>query len=370
MPAEVSVFSDSTILATTATLVAGLGGYLAREWQMRARPFPAILAIEGDFRRGSTVVTVPSEVTDALGRARWVTRLGPQATLDQVHKTWGEARELAEAGPALEAALAAAVEVCRAGDRSTLQRILARLLANRLAERLILYLIATDTVTAPECGEDETVVPVWSSHEHEGSVWIGFPEDSVNFGGRFDSNPLIRERCGRFVALIQRMDCDGLARVCDGLRSVLQGETVLANRVPAPLRRLLDENSFWEIRLYLANMGRHPLLVQRRARLLVTDRTGARFDEPCELVRVVRDDEGEIRARRVALGPLVLPAGEIAEFSFFTERPQREMENGQAFRVAFESGGAICRVVYDVETVGLFRRRTLSTPAVPFRNAA
>lgn len=370
MSADSFILSDPAILATLLSLLAALGGYFAREWQMRARPFSALTSVEGDFRRGSTIVEIPPELREHLRRARYITRLQPRDSLDNVFEAWREARELCTGGGALGERLEAAVAACEAGDPLPVSDALARLLSDGFAEKLILYLVVTEAVTVPEPDPAlEQQIPIYESAEHEGSVWINFPSGSVNFGRNFQRNPLIRVKSLRLVELIARMDCARIAEVCAAVRALVQQETTIAVQVEQPLRRILNANSYWETQVYLANMSRHPILVQRRATLHVTDSTGARFEEPCRLVRVLRDEGGAVTGRRDASGPLVVASGEAVEFSFFTERAQAQMDRGQAFREAFESGKASCRIVYDVESVGLFRRAQLATPAVGFHDA-
>ena len=85
---------DPAILAALVTLLAGGIGYLFREWQTRARPFTSVISVEGNFRRGGTVVAIPEVIVRALQNGHYLTKLGEQDTLDNVHTCVNEAKEI------------------------------------------------------------------------------------------------------------------------------------------------------------------------------------------------------------------------------------------------------------------------------------
>jgi hypothetical protein len=101
----------------------------------------------------------------------------------------------------------------------------------------------------------------------------------------------------------------------------------------------------------------------------VLDTSVAKFSEACELVLISKNQLGMVDNRRVATAPLVLSSGGADEIALFTKRTEAEMDNGGVFRAAFKSGNARCRVKFEIDTVGLVRRRKFTTPYARFASS-
>lgn len=361
---------EAALITATVTVLAGGAGYLFREYRNRAKPFTAVTKVGGNFRKGSSVIDVPEPLLDSLAGAFAINKLDSRDTLDEIYSSWKDARRVTDSGGDFIGTLTKIVDAAHREDREDVLRLLPKALGRGQYEKWVTLLLAKDAIDIPDrrAGLD-VEIPTWESDEHGGCVWIGFPGGTATtFGMGFESTPILRDKCLPVVELIEHLDYDGLASVFEQVETLMSDELTIAKDTFPLLDDILNEQSRWEVQLYVANLGRNPFLVKKNAVVRVEDETGASYTEGCHLVLLNTDDDGSL-TRTISDSPLVLGAEEDAKFAFFTNRVQRQMDRGGAFREAFESDEAQCSVKFSVEKAGFRRETSVETPWVPFTDA-
>lgn len=357
---------ESAIFAGIISIIAGVVGYFFREYRQRAKPFLAITRVAGEVRAAEELVDLPDTIVDPLKKAVLINRLNPIQRLDEVQNATSQASILNDSHSDIRQLVDQALEAARGEDTLKAQSSLAALLSNNAFEICILTLIAGDRLKIPQVDEDvPSLIQTYPSQEHGGSIYIAFPGAAVNFGTGFTEQEILREKCRPFVRLIEVMDLEALHGVISAARAIIESELTLIKEVLPLLNDLLQDNSRWEIEVYLANLGKNAFLVSTQAHLRVQDDIGARYDEVCRLSLLDQDEEGE-RISRLVESPLIVKGESSTNFCYFTSSVQREMKRGAAFREAFVSGKAECWVEFQIEKVGLVRRKEVLTPRVEF----
>ncbi len=353
----------AAVITVGLTVAAGIAGFLFREYRNRIRPFIAITKVEGDFREGSTRVEIPISLLNALNEAVYMNKLSANERLNEVFQTWTEARELIRRGPEFLSLLDSAISAADAIQPQDVQKALERMLNNEAFDRWICYLFSMNVVAAPDVNKDLPIaIHMYPSDQRDGCVILDFPKSPVWFGTGFDKYQIKKQKCQPFLDLVVRLDLIGLTKVFHPIKRAMEKEIGIAKDIEPVVRKLLEENSTWEIEIYLASLGPNPFLVDTDAMLRVRDETGARYDENCGLTLI--DGDGKIHG---TTSPLVVGREKDVKFAYFTTNVQGKMKRGQAFREAFSSNSAKCWVEFGVQKTGIVRRSRLSTPKVPFR---
>ncbi|MGB8216151.1 MAG: hypothetical protein WCE94_02520 [Candidatus Methanoperedens sp.] len=356
----------TALLTVGSTAVGGSIGYLLHEYRNRVQPFIAITKVKGDFWNYNADVDVPEDVLVAIKTSFYINKLSSTDKLSEIHESWENAYDVSEYGSEL---IRLADDVIASKQPEDLLTILPKILSNSLYERLIIFLLAKDILKPnPADVKLPMIVPTYTSTQYEGCIELAFPGSPVRFGERFDNLPIVKNKCQSFIDLIEKLDMKGLKEAFREIKRNIQSEILIAKDVePLLSKNLLDENSTWIIEVYLANLGQNPFLVDKKATLHVYDEmTGAKYNEPCKLLLIHKDDKGKI-SRNAAESPLVIGKEKDAMFGFVTENVQGKMTRGDAFRDAFNKKNAQCWLEFEVETVSLFSRlKKLKTPKTPF----
>lgn len=356
----------AALLTVGFTVVGGGIGYLLHEYRNRVQPFIAITKVKGDFWNYDADVGVPEDVLATIKTSFYINKLSSTDTLSEIYSSWKNAHEVSEYGPEL---VRLTDQVIASKQPEDLLTILPKILSNSLYERLIIYLLARDILKPnPVDVKLPTIVPTYPSPRYEGCIELDFPGSTVPFGERFNNLPVVKNKCQSFIDLVEKLDMKGLKEAFREIKRNIQSEILIAKDVEPFLRKnLLDENSNWIIEVYLANLGPNPFLIDKKAILHVYDETtGARYNEPCNLILIHKDDKGKISIN-LAESPLVIGREKDAMFGHVTENVQGKMKRGEAFRDAFNKKNAQCWLEFEVETVSLFSRlKKLKTPRAPF----
>jgi len=307
-----------------------------------------------DARRSGRVFSHP---TNKAAKAR-------NPTLDEIHEAWDAADDIYRFLPAVRGSLDAFLSA--KDDRSRMQA-LAELVSYRAFDLWLLRLVASGQLTPTKpASPGARVVTIEPSEDRGGSVWISFPLPGQTWQfGQHLKNLVLLSRVQPLLDSIGKFDVPSIAETLSSFRTILEGESATATAVVAPLEAILDKNSRWIVELYLANLSGSPIAIDAAAELRVVDLSGKEYPEPCR--RVVSETVGG-ESRRVidAPTPLVVRAGDGVSAGFVTTKKQREMDYGDELRRAYEKGSGTCSLVLHISKVGLFRRQSLRTEAVPF----
>jgi hypothetical protein len=357
---------QSAIFAAVLSICAGVVGYFFREYRQRAKPFLALTKVTGGVRASQQLVDVPDAILDPLNQALFINPLNPKQQLEEVEDVAYQAAVLSDNASDIRELLDQALEATSGEDMIRAESSLAVLLSNGVFEGCILRLISSDKLEIPRVQEDMLPrVQTFHSEEYGGSIYIAFQGAPVNFGRDFTHVLILKEKCLPFVRLIEVMDLKALNVLLREIKAAIESELPLAKEVLPQLNDLLESNSRWELELYLANLGKDAFLVSTEANLRVQDNTGAGYEEICRLSILDRDEKGD-RISRPVDSPLIVSGESGASFCYVTSNVQQEMERGAAFREAFVSGKAKCWVEFQIEKIGLVRRKKVMTPSVAF----
>lgn len=356
----------AALLTVGLTVVAGIVGFLYREYRNRVQPFMAITIVEGDIKDKTSEVDLPISLVNTLKEAFYLTGLSDHERLENVNTCWRETQGFVKHGQDSLESADRLIGAAESGNASEIQSALAKVLSGAVEDGWIRAMLTQGVVIPPSPNLGlPVVVHAYPSNDHDGCVWLDFPRSALWFGSGFDKHRIVKEKCQPLIDLIERLDAKGLAETFKGMKKAVESELRIAKDIGPLLKKTLDENSVWEFEIYLANLGPTPFLVEKEATLHVVDETGAKYDEKCYLVLI--DKDGNLSD---AQSPLVIGREKDKTFAFFTLSVQGKMKRGQAFREGFDSKSARCSVEFGVQKVGFQRNKQLHTPWAPFRGVS
>ncbi|RPH92744.1 hypothetical protein EHM69_12110 [candidate division KSB1 bacterium] len=315
-------------------------------------------------------VEVPKAVVDAIAGEVCLNRLQSKCALKEIGKTYNEIKGVLKTAPNMLEIVNKAIQAATVGDKNSLQDNIRSVLINSLWEKWILIFVASNSLVIPQTNDTLPVcIPcTFSPEENKGCVWIDFPGRSpFSFGRGLQTNPLLREKCDPFIKMIAHQDTTAIMTTFMSLRSLVEKMLATAKDVVSPIREIVDENSLWEIEMYIANLSTTAFLVNTKAKLSVQDENKAEYSEPCHLVLLEKDESGKIHHIKTRT-PLVVRGTSGVEVAFFTSIVQKEMKRGKALRDAFVTGKANCSINFNLETAGIFRSKKVRTRPTPFRS--
>jgi len=277
--------TQAALITVALTAAAALFGYLFREYRDRLRPMVAIIAVGGDFRVNPDRVDIPQELVSKIKPTFYIRTLDPIDTLAEVYAAWDAADDLIQFGDECIQDLEKLVAAAKSHAKDQFTSSFAKFIGNTYFDRWLTRLLATDRlVPAPADPALPVQISTHLADDHDGCIWFDFGAESTFLGERLHKFQIVKQRCQRFVAILERLQFEDLATLFQTMRQELLAELLVARDVASDLRRILDHNSRWEVQVYLANLGSTPFLVQTHARLEVRDETGASFSEDCFLV--------------------------------------------------------------------------------------
>jgi hypothetical protein len=208
-----------------------------------------------------------------------------------------------------------------------------------------------------ECGEE--------GNARDGSFAIGFPGNTLRFGSGLNNFVLYKNSVKALVELVSRMELGKLAKVFEEIKRELLNELGHAKDMIPSLQEIVDKNSQWSFRLYVANLGHSPFLIRTEATVEIKDQNGGHYTEPCSLIVLKQDTTKDTRRVR-AMSPLVTKSQSDITFDFVTTRTQADMVAGDTVRSMFKSGSAQCRLIFSIERPGHSRTASVDSAWIKF----
>lgn len=359
----------AAVITVGLTVLAAIIGYFFREFRNRAKPFLSITHVEGNLFTSSKRIDVPEPITQSLKDSIIITSLSSRDTLYEIKKASDDSREVTEQAPELLEMIQQFSESAGNNEFASAQSILGKILVRKTFERWIIYLFAQSMIIPPKVDKQlPKVIPVSESNEYEGCFLIAVPGMAFSFGKHLSKLTILKPHVEDLVALVERMDLKGLVTLFNQIESKIQSVLETAKDLKPLLNELLHEHSIWAIRIYVANLGRTPFIINQTGMIHVKDETGAEYHEECHLVNISLNDDGEI-VRNKATTPLVVGSERDVTLEVITSKVQGAMNRGNAFREAFTSESAKCWAELLIEKVGIIRHKKLKTPKAAFKES-
>ena len=355
------------ILAVLVGSGCGAGGYLFREYQNRVRPYLRTVKVDGGLvKRTDTRPDTLGSLKAKIDSAYFFDPLGDVPSVGKIHEAWDRADDYVRFWPDEKAKLDA---VLASGSKDALGKTLPELFSTRFLDRLMQSLLAGDRIvlpTIPDTAEDN-VATFPGQGDDSGIIWLAFPQNTVNFGSMMDEE-VMKAKAEGFLRIISSLDPALVHPVVQKIRDVGEKDFHISTEVAPQLKKMRDESSRWVLTVYFANLSTKPLMIHTTCKISVLDRPKRRFAEESYVVLIRRSKAGS-NSYQDTSSPLIVRAGEDVTFAVITQKQQKEMTLGPAFREAFERGQGTCRVHLRVARVGLFGTQRLCTPRTPFKKS-
>ncbi len=357
---NIDILADTQIIAALLTVgltaIAAVSGYLLREWLTRSKPFVSVIQILGSSRRVSARVPVPEKAVKASRKSHLFDELSDRSRLDDLFDSLQAAKKVEERAQEVIELINAFKNAVSKSDAENAQSVLEELMLDDDFDYWICSLAGERTVQIPpfdsslptliECGEEQNA--------RGGTFAIGFPGNTLRFGSGLNNFVLYKSSVKALVELVSRLEFEKLVQVFDSVGRELSSELGLAKDVIAPTQEIVDKNSQWSFRLYVANLGHSPFLIQTEGMVEIKDQNGGCYTEPCFLI-VLKDDGSRDKRRVRSMSPLVTQSQHDITFDFVTTRTQADMPAGDTIRSMFKSGSAQCRLIFNIERPGHMR---------------
>jgi hypothetical protein len=360
----------AAIVTVALTALAGTVGYFIRERATRARPFVAILEINGEVISRTKSVEVPQAIADALRQSMFFRGVGGSSTtLDKINDALSDVTPFIERGPALLANCQKIIQCAKAGQQDSAQAALFTIFNTRQQDDAIALAIGSGMVAIPAV-DNALPVLVPSSYEQtydDGCYSIQFMDKSTTIARNLNQIAIVKQRVWALVQLVERLELAKLANVFTQIEKHIQEAIGTAKDAAPILRDVLDQNSQWSFKIYTANLGITPFLIAPGAQLAVEDTTGAKYFVPCDLLILSENADDGAEVNRKTNAPMILRAQSDTTFGLVTARVQAEMEHGAVLRAVFRNAKAQCRFHFQAEQVGFSRQANFASPEVPFR---
>lgn len=355
------------VVAVVAAVVAAVASYLIWVWRNRSRPW---ITIAGCSRSTEADKSVP--IDPALAELSSKIHYGPAFTAAGTEL--GDIRQHADA---LESFLDRSDQ-----SDSRLSEGIARLkshLAPFEVISLVESLLSDFGIRSVLSGElyrltvkpppyDATITPIidwlYSPRVDGGSVLINFPNRAIHLASGCEDEPLKRKAHEALAEVIVRAEQRKLVDVFEEVKNHLELEVKHGRNALPQMRKIIDSNSHWTIRLFLTNYGSGPFLVlPEGARLVVKGPGVARTGLSCDLVRW--DDRQESWHLTKDNG-VVIRSGATEELAVTTEQAAADMPNGMVLGALFDQGNGSADVELRVVNAAWGRPRRQRSRAATF----
>jgi hypothetical protein len=357
----------AALLTVGLTVAAGAIGFFIRERLAQAKPFISTLRIEGENLVSGKNVDVPAAVVQSLNSVPVLSSIDSTEPLRTVAQVLSEVEYFRDEGPELLQHLQALRTAIANGERGSTEEALARIINSSIYDLWLTNLFGDGEVPIPD--DDATasaLIPY--SYEPEfknGSFSIRLSGSAILFGSQLNKFKMYRSNIERLLPLVSKLEFSKLLKVFEQVEEHIR-RCVNASKDAAPiLQEIINQNSQWTVRLFVANLGRAPFLVEPTATLEVRDTTGAVYSEICSLFAIEKTSNGEETSQRTEV-PLIVRSQSDAVIGFITTKTQAEMDRGGAFREVYKSGKATCQVQFSVQQTGLSTTAVFHSPKVPF----
>ena len=353
---------NNEVLTVIISSITGLIGYLLREWQNHSRPFISTVNFEGDYFTGNTEITLDPEITQKMEKTFYIDNLKNNTTLREIHTAKDQARYISDYAPEIISRIDEFIGSIKKDESNLLIfKSLSNLFSVPNIDSIIGNLLLNGKIPIFQNLSNEYVFGLSESSKiNDGCYILSYQGGLIGIGTQFNEDSYIKELFEPLIQTIRVLDKNNIIAIFEAIKVAINQELIVANFVINKLNNILDENSKWEIELFIANLKRTPLLLENLALLHVKDKTGATFCEECTLVVHEFDTEGNVN-KKISKSPIIIPNGGNVTISYFTKKSQKEMERGEDFRNAYTHKQAKAWLTLSMTGVGLIKKRIYNT---------
>ncbi len=350
-----------SLVTAIITISAAILGYLFREYRNRVKPFLLIQNIEGNFTKTTESVKIPDSIILLLEKSRFINKLNKNDSLINIRDSYKYISSIEIVSKEIIEKMNNLIVSLEESNLELSKRNLSELLVYRMFESWLIRLLASDELNIKSStDESPEIIPVFSSDEFNGSIWFAFPENSVQFGNAFNTHIILKSKCEPFIEIVKKFDIPQLLNVIKDVFTIIKKEIEISKELYPQLEDIMNQNGRWEFRMYLANLGKHPFLIEKKATLHILDDNGGKYNEECYLVSLAKDDKGNT-LRTDAKFPLIVGSEKNVEFSFFTFNTQGQMKKGSIIRQIFNDGSGKCFISLGVNKPGIIKHSNIKT---------
>ena len=328
------------IIAVAVALISGLAATWYQLRRQRARPYAVALSYTRELFGDEAMVTVSGTVAEQLSQSVYLAGYSAAvAQLSSVREAGQACAELAALGPPLLDALAevsAAIE--RGDDDARLKGTLRSPLRMPFFDRFLMAAangraladnqeLARQNEQAAalqrqweQAGKQAAQVPMFPSPA-DGSYQFGFPGRPVVVGQDLSKWPIAAQELAPFFQAIRFLDRPLLRESFGRLAALLTGDLQIAAQAVPELSGVLAEHFRGVCRLYLANYGAAPAMIQAKGTIHVRGNRADRSPRAitCQLAALA--DDGRIARPE---NGFLLGAGAEIRIGFVSEAEQRQ----------------------------------------------
>jgi len=358
------------IQATLLAILAGVIGYFINGWLTKTRPFVSVIQTSGASRRVGSKVQVPDRAVKSSEQSNLCNGLSNSSRLKDAMDALATTKKIEDRAQEVIDLIDAFTAAVNGIELSAAQGLLEELMLDEDFDNWACTLMGERIITVPTFDVTVTRLIELSeeSQTRDGCFGIGFPRNTLRFGSGLNKLTLYKTTVRAFVELVCRLEYQKIAEVLAAAKTELGKELSLARDISPQLQEIANKNSQWSLRLYVANLGNAPFLVQTEADLEIKDQSGACYGVTCYLILLKKNQDGELR-RVKAETPLAIQSQRDETFGFVTNKTQQELKEGGTIRAMFKSGSAQCRVRFTVERPGQFRKQVVTSTWTKFVDA-
>jgi hypothetical protein len=353
------------ILAALIGLAGAVIGYAFREYRNRARPFFQVTTVDGGMLKMLDEHEVEESITSELEDSFYIKKIEAKCLMRDIDDRWDKADDVKRFWPQVKDHVD---QVLSSTKDESITDSLSRLLSLGQFDRWMMLLLVNDKLSFENIpSEDDQRVATYRSQENNGSLWISFPNNAVNFGNNLQVG-IIKSKVIPFIRVVTSLDKEIIFETLRQFKNIMEIEYQSAVSVVDDLKKIRDQNSRWAFMCYFANLSKNPVIIDNKSKLLIADSTGVKYQETCYLAVIQPDENDQFGASKITdtKKPLVVRPSSDIEFVFITTKTQEEMSRGSAIREAYDRGEASLKFSINIRKVGLFKRQKYETTDFPF----
>lgn len=359
----------AALLTVLLTFVGAIVGYIFREYKNKAKPFVAVTKVEGNLNDASKPIDLTADIVDSSKTIFDITgiQLNNKSRSNEITKLLAEVRDIIDNAPEFLVLIEDFSNFVRSNDSKGAQGSLVKIMENPTYDQWMVLLIGKTAIPLPQPrNKDQVYVEVSEEHTmHNGCYALKFSGRTITFGSNLKDYNLLKRDCRQFVSLIEYSDFESIQSVFLEVARILRKALDISRQIEPKLKKEIDAISRWGIKLYIANLGQHPFLINRNAQLYVENQDGAKYVHDCFLVVFKNDEDG--LSKYTADAPVVVQSAGDVYLEYVTAKSQSEMGSGGIFREVFSSGKANCWITFSVEKVGFIRKQVIKSPKAVFQ---
>ena len=355
---------SNEILIVVISSVAGLIGYLIREWQNRFRPFISIVSFGGDIFLNDTKIILSPDITKKTEKTFYIDRLTEKTNLRNINRACEDADYLSRKVPEIICQIDEFIGALKNNESHlTIFRSLENLFRTDHTDRLVRLLLINGKIPIQKMtrNENEYIYELSESTQISGGCYVlSYEGNTLFIGTNFQEDAHNKDIFKPLIQMLRVVDKNNIISTFEIIKNEINSELIVANSIYTELQNIIHNNSQWETELFIANLKRTPLLLENTAIIHVADKTGATFHEECEMIIREKNADGKI-VKKPSKFPIIISNGEYVTISYSTKKSQKEMERGDDFRNAFIKRQAKAWLTLSMLGVGLIKKRTYKT---------